>query len=681
MSKKFKKALAFIATAAMAFSATSVLPYSTSGSILNVAATGETENTKIYDYTDDEHTHKLIYVDEVPATCTKTGTKAHFVCNEHEDSSVTPHKLYEVPNAFTKNMTQEQFTTMVNASTNLTETDEDKLKIDINESNHTIKHVVSKDAQCEESGNIEYYYCENGCENNKYYSDASLSKEITDSVNISALGHKLAEDGETCTACNMKLDEIKIAEVQLKAAKASLTAMQSNLTAAKTAESDLEKQLSDLETQIKNVQDAQDELKSLNDSLSALQDIATSAEESKNKSAEATLNAGKALLEATENYEKAQADLATLKEGDEGYTEAVENEKSAKDAVTKAQTAYNSANSKYDVAYNMAEIANERVTSMQNRIKAYEQLTKEEQKTTDLKQLIDELNTTKIDLTTQLTKAQEATTTAQTAVDDAQQAVTDTQDKLNALKEATTLKVVGMSLNLDVEKIGVNIYLTGTPASEDKLTFNGEILTAGDSVNVMLSGKETECKVYTVNVTPNNFDEKIIVRNNRLKLAEASVTDYIEASKTYFEAGSTAQVLVDAMTEYCKVAKAYLTTAKFASASTYVTATTAESVKEKYVGSSVILGENSLVKVREYFNIGTADEPEYAYTEKNPSVLGAIESIEIGFNKKTLKDYFTKLGESTDAGKVGKALVAYDTAARNYNDNPDTKAPAVSSET
>ncbi|MBD5160058.1 MAG: hypothetical protein HDT23_07455 [Ruminococcus sp.] len=80
MSKKFKKALAFIATAAMAFSAISVLPYSTSGSIVASAAGDDGDNNN----------HTLTYEDNEDGTHT-------IKCND-EDCTDANHNRKEKHN-------------------------------------------------------------------------------------------------------------------------------------------------------------------------------------------------------------------------------------------------------------------------------------------------------------------------------------------------------------------------------------------------------------------------------------------------------------------------------------------------------------------------------------------------------------------------------------------------------
>ena len=127
------------------------------------------------------HVHKPVLVEEVKATCTKTGTKAYYYCegcNKYfEDKECTKN----IPNL-------------------------NEWKV-IPAKGHTPKKVVGKPATCTEAGTKEYYHCE-VC--NKYFEDKECTKNIPNIDEwkvVPAIGHKLTKveaKAPTCTEAGNK---------------------------------------------------------------------------------------------------------------------------------------------------------------------------------------------------------------------------------------------------------------------------------------------------------------------------------------------------------------------------------------------------------------------------------------------------------------------------------------------
>lgn len=115
------------------------------------------------------HTHEYNLVDEVPATCTKDGVKAHYECEGCD-------KIFD---AEKNEVTLEELAIAAH---------------------HTLTHVDSLAATCTENGHIEYYTC-SVC--GKYFSEGEGQQELTaDDLVIQAHGHHLVKHDEheaTCT--------------------------------------------------------------------------------------------------------------------------------------------------------------------------------------------------------------------------------------------------------------------------------------------------------------------------------------------------------------------------------------------------------------------------------------------------------------------------------------------------
>ena len=98
------------------------------------------------------HTHQYTEVQEVPATCTEDGVRAHFTC--------TCGKLFILENEQYKEVNENDLVILAH---------------------HTLEHVEAKAATLEAAGNIEYWHC-SACD--KYFSDAEATQEITQEQTI-----------------------------------------------------------------------------------------------------------------------------------------------------------------------------------------------------------------------------------------------------------------------------------------------------------------------------------------------------------------------------------------------------------------------------------------------------------------------------------------------------------------
>ena len=115
------------------------------------------------DDNNDSHVHDIISVSAKDATCEEDGNIAYYKCSDCDEY-------------FSDAKGENKIT--------------DKSSIIVKAKGHNLDKVEAKDANCSDSGNIEYYIC-SGCD--KYFSDKDGKNEIKDksSVVIVANGHNL----------------------------------------------------------------------------------------------------------------------------------------------------------------------------------------------------------------------------------------------------------------------------------------------------------------------------------------------------------------------------------------------------------------------------------------------------------------------------------------------------------
>ena len=115
------------------------------------------------DDNNDSHVHDIISVSAKDATCEEDGNIAYYKCSDCDEY-------------FSDAKGENKIT--------------DKSSVIVKAKGHDLDKVEAKDANCSDSGNIEYYIC-SGCD--KYFSDKDGKNEIKDksSVVIVANGHNL----------------------------------------------------------------------------------------------------------------------------------------------------------------------------------------------------------------------------------------------------------------------------------------------------------------------------------------------------------------------------------------------------------------------------------------------------------------------------------------------------------
>ena len=115
------------------------------------------------DDNNDSHVHDIISVSAKDATCEEDGNIAYYKCSDCDEY-------------FSDAKGENKIT--------------DKSSVIVKAKGHNLDKVEAKDANCSDSGNIEYYIC-SGCD--KYFSDKDGKNEIKDksSVVIVANGHNL----------------------------------------------------------------------------------------------------------------------------------------------------------------------------------------------------------------------------------------------------------------------------------------------------------------------------------------------------------------------------------------------------------------------------------------------------------------------------------------------------------
>ncbi|MDE6035306.1 MAG: hypothetical protein K2G36_05290 [Ruminococcus sp.] len=259
--------------------------------------------------------------------------------------------------------------------------------------------------------------------------------------------------------------------------------------------------------------------------------------------------------------------------------------------------------------------------------------------------------------------------------------ITQIQKAINDFRGVASAEVVGMSLTINTgdTKMLANVYIIGN-TKDISIAESTETSTK----TITVDGAEMTATIYTIPVTPDNYNKTFIIRNSGQRYDDVSVETYLDKAEATLGAGKEA-TLAKALGEYCKAAQTYLNTAK-----------TGEEIFEvkdrpstrtaKYIGTNVKFNTNgqAYVEAYDYYNQKPNDPtPDYVKyrtlgeeNDKNADgtdkggvkySLGSLSRARV-HNSVTVAQYIEKLKEvDEEAAKMGQALLDYDKAVYDYN--------------
>lgn len=232
--------------------------------------------------------------------------------------------------------------------------------------------------------------------------------------------------------------------------------------------------------------------------------------------------------------------------------------------------------------------------------------------------------------------------------------------------------VAGMALTIadDAKTIIAKLYLNEPEDVEAKVTVKvgTQTITAEtekEEIKIDKAGESKEYTVYNISISPKEYDKAIEVKVGTADTQTYSVENYLAYAETYLDGQNEAAKLAVELGNYCKAVKTYL--AESASKQTdFPFYSGSINSNHKYKGSAIVITDNAEVELRNYYDVNGTIRYKDSYVTNNTArwtLNEDITTVKFRTNaKSTVKDYKEKLDSGSSAYKVVDALIKYNKA-------------------